>query len=174
MKKQTVTSIVHHHIKENQMENFLDWLERIRLACGNFPGHLDSKLIDSIGNVNERISVFRFDSQENLSNWINSQEHQEFLNELPRITKDKTIIESYKGLEFWFETNPPGQLKMSIITFIAILPLVFYTAPTLMLLTPLKSGLALDIIATAVIVLLMTYLVMPLMIKLVKKIGLLD
>lgn len=174
MKKQTVTSIVHHHIKDNQMENFLDWLKRIRLACGKFPGHLDSKLIDSIGNENERISVFRFDSQSNLSNWIKSQEHQDFLSELPSITKHKTVIESYKGLEFWFEKNAPNQLKMSAITFSAILPLVFYTAPVLKLITPLEPGLALDIIATAVIVLLMTYIVMPLMIKFVTKIGILD
>jgi antibiotic biosynthesis monooxygenase (ABM) superfamily enzyme len=155
------------------MESFHDWLKRIRLACDTFPGHLDSKLIDSIGNENERISVFRYDSQKNLNAWLESDQHKEFLEELSNITIHETVIESYKGLEFWFERSGPGRLKMSIITFIAILPLVFYTAPVLVALTPL-SGTTLDIIATAVIVLMMTYIVMPLMMKIVSYLGLLD
>lgn len=167
MKNSTVTSIVHHNLKPQSISLFENWFKHINQASSEFPGFIDSQMMDSFGGENEVITVFRFENKELLDRWLISSEHQEMLNQLEEITINATKINSYAGLEFWFQENSPGRLKMSVITFIGLLPLVLAIPPLFRAFTGLSGTLALTI-ETAIIVLLMSYAVMPGLLKLEK------
>ncbi len=161
MKKLSITSVVHHHVKEGKMSLFIEWLERVKVSSNQFPGFIDSKLIEGTGSENEVISIFRFENNINLKDWLESKAHLDYLEELKLIVEDETIIKSYSGLEFWFDRNAQSTFKMSLLTYIGLLPLVL-TIPLLIKNNFNITGFALDSIATAIIVLLMSYIIMPL------------
>lgn len=165
MKDETVTSIVHHHIKKNEMDNFQIWLKRAREESLKFDGFIDSKLIESIGIDREVISIFRFENYVSLNKWLKSKKHGELLTELKSITEKEVQINSYSGLEFWFVRSAPNKLTMMVMTFFGLLPLVLLVPPLIEKITNLH-GPILVTISTAVIVVLMTYFAMPLLIKL--------
>ena len=164
MKDETVTSIVHHHIKKNEMENFILWLDRVKEESLRFDGFIDSKLIDSVCSNREVISIFRFKNFNLLNIWLNSQIHTELLKELGSITEKEVQIKSYSGLELWFDRSSPKKITMVLITFLGLLPLVLLVPPFIENLTNLH-GTILVTISTAIIVVLMTYLVMPFLMK---------
>ena len=170
MTSETVTSIVHHHIKPDQMDNFLLWLKNIKTESKKFDGYLETQLIDKCGNPNERISIFRFKNQTTLDLWINSDIHQEQLLELAKLITKKTKIKTYTGLEYWFDRAPQNVFKMSVLTYIGLLPLVLIVPPILIRVLPME-GTILSSVSTAIIVLLMSYIVMPLVMKIYSKVA---
>lgn len=168
MKNETVTSIVHHHIRKGKMNDFQLWLKRVREESLKFEGYIDSKLIESLGSENEVISIFRFENQKFLKKWIESKVHQELLIELKLIVEQETKIKSYSGLEFWFDQAPEDRLKNSILTFIGLLPLVLYIPPVIEKATGM-GNFWLNTVSTAIIVLLMTYVVMPIVMNIANR-----
>jgi antibiotic biosynthesis monooxygenase (ABM) superfamily enzyme len=164
MKKQTVTSIVHHHIKKDKIDDFHLWLKSVKEESLKFDGYIDSKLIESLGSENEVISIFRFENKKFLESWLNSEVHKKLLTQLRLIVNKETRIKSYSGLEFWFDRTPEARMKNSILTFIGLLPLVLYIPPLIAKYTAM-DGFWLNTISTALIVLLMTYIVMPFVMK---------
>ncbi len=160
MKDQKVTSIVHHHIKDNHMEQFYRWYKKVTDESQKFEGFIDGQLLDSFGTDQEVISLFRFQNSAFLSRWLDSSIHNELLNELDLISEKETKINSYSGLEFWFERDPQSRLKMSVLTYIGLLPLVLVIPPLFNRLTGL-TGTTATSLSTAISVLLMSYLVMP-------------
>ena len=115
------------------MDNFHHWLKKIRGESSKFEGYIDALLLDSCGSKNERISIFRFESQQLLKKWLDSKIHQDLLIELKLIVEKETHIKSYAGLEFWFDQVPQNRMKMSLLTFIGLLPLVLYIPPVIFL-----------------------------------------
>jgi antibiotic biosynthesis monooxygenase (ABM) superfamily enzyme len=170
MNNETVTSIVHHHIKPSKMEDFLLWLKNIKVESKKFDGYLDTQLIETQGNELERISIFRFRDQSTLNKWISSEIHQKMLHELSALTTQKTTIRSYTSLEYWFDRAPQNVFKMSVLTYIGLLPLVLVIPPLLVKIIPM-SGIVLSSVSTAVIVLLMSYIAMPIVMKIYSKVS---
>ncbi len=170
MNDETVTSIVHHQIKENKKDEFHLWLTKIRDECQKFDGYIDSKLVDSIGCEREVISIFRFKSHSLLNKWLKSKVHSELLAELAFITEKEVQIKSYSGLEYWFEDSASSKLTMMTVTFIGLLPLVLFVPPIIAKVTNL-DGTILITFSTALIVVLMTYAVMPLLMKFKSYVG---
>ena len=168
MTNKTVTSIVHHHIKSNQMDNFLLWLKNIKIESQKFDGYIDTQLIDTCGDENERISIFRFENKITLDVWLKSDIHQQFLQELSKLTTEETKIKSYTSLEYWFDRAPEDRFKMSVLTFIGLLPLVLIVPPIIDKFIPMEETVLISV-STAIIVLLMTYIVMPLVMKVYSK-----
>jgi antibiotic biosynthesis monooxygenase (ABM) superfamily enzyme len=169
MTNETVTSIVHHHIKPDHMDDFNLWLKNIQIESQKFDGYIDTQLIDNCGNINERISIFRFRNQSLLDKWLNSEIHQRKLLDLSKLTTQKTTIKSYKSLEYWFDRTPESVFKMSLLTYIGLLPLVLIVPPLLIKLIPMGDTM-LASVSTAIIVLLMSYIVMPFVMKIYSKV----
>ena len=147
------------------MEDFLLWISKVRKESSKYKGYLDSKLIDSCGDKNERISIFRFEDRKSLNIWLNSKTHQQLITELNIISEIKTKIKSYSGLEYWFDREPQNRLMMSFLTYVGLLPLVMFVPPMMEKYLHFE-GFILLALSTWVITLLMTYVVMPIIMKL--------
>ena len=168
----SITVLARHYIKPNDLKLFQLWLEKIKNECKNFNGYLGTRLIEPIESQgDEYVTIFRFNNFENLNAWTKSNIHNELVEEINKISYSPVKITPYKGLEFWFDESDrlkkPSDLKMAILTYIGLLPLILIVPPILGSILNIE-GLINIFISTAIIVLLMSYVVMPLINKIFK------
>ena len=138
-----------------------------------FEGHLGANIIPSTNPQKpEYVVIFRFNNDANLKKWEESTIRAEWIDRAKTFTVGKTKIQKITGLEYWFTLPdkpfqvPPPRYKMAITTILALYPtvkLVGAISNSLTVYTSISFHLLVELTATVV---LMTYLVMPVMIRL--------
>lgn len=164
-----VTVIVRRRVRPSCVAEFEAWLDRIGGVARRFPGHMGVVIARPQDvAVDDYVVVFRFDSDEHLAAWQQSDERAAALAEVEPCLIRSTI-ETQTGLEFWF-TPPadaagmaPSRPKMALVTLLGLYPLILFVVPVLgSLLADVPIPVA-TLISLAVVVALMTYAVMPLL-----------
>ena len=163
---QPVTVIARHVVLPGKEDGFEAWLRGITATCSGFEGFLDTEIIRPMEVTSrEYTCIFRFDRQDHLKTWMDSQERAQWISRVSELTEDSPRITQFESLEYWFSPQkyggkPPRRHKMALVTFVALLPLVHFV--------PRGIGTVLDgppilveVASVAIIVLLMTYVVMP-------------
>lgn len=155
---------------EKELEN---WLEGVGRAASQFAGHQGLTVLRPAGSgAAEYVYIFRFDTYVHLKQWEDSEERRLWVGRLHELTEGKARKQVLTGLEYWFTlpgaatTPPPPRYKMVLVTLLVIYPLStclsLLLVPSLGFLSPLVRGLPVSI----VLVVLMTYIVMPVMTRL--------
>ncbi|MCH9682589.1 MAG: antibiotic biosynthesis monooxygenase [Deltaproteobacteria bacterium] len=165
---ETVTVVVRHHLQPGAEVAFADWIEGISAASRQFEGYLGTEVTRPRGGPEpQRICVFRFTDVERLDRWMTSPERAAWLKKLGTLGTTEPQIDQFHGLEAWFppsretpSSSTPVRWKMAAVTFAAIWPLVHFVPRAVTSSLP-APPLALEALSTGVIVVLMTYLVMP-------------
>jgi uncharacterized protein len=168
-----VTVVISRRVKPGCEKAFEKFISGITAASMTFPGHLGANIFrpTTPGDTEYRI-IFKFDHQSNLRRWQESPCRRQWLARADSLVLGQPVVEVITGLETWFTIPvskpivPPPRYKMAVVTLLAIFPLIhivnFAIAPLFQSLPSLLSSL----ILTAIIVLLMTYVVMPRMTRL--------
>lgn len=169
-----VSAVVDREVLPGKKKEFEQALKGIIQASQRFSGYLGTDVFyperanDSLYRV-----VFRYQSDEQLKAWEQSEEREAWLKTIDTLIKEPSTLRTISGLETWFALPkaeslvPPKRYKMAVITWLAITPLQLlfnFLFKNLDL-----SSLQKTLISTPMIVLLMTYSVMPLMAKLFAK-----
>jgi len=163
-----VTTTVTRRVKPGHEASYEEFLTGIIAAATQCPGHLGVEVFrpDSATAGEYRI-VYRFDSQEHLRAWLDSEDHATWLQRAEPHVIGPMHTQFVTGLETWFTlpgqagTPPPPPYKMAIVTWATIFPLITLVV---LVIGPWIKGLALVPrlgITTAVTVPIMTWLVMP-------------
>ncbi|MFZ0833433.1 MAG: antibiotic biosynthesis monooxygenase, partial [Mycobacterium sp.] len=77
---QLVTAVVTHRVAPEQVDDFLAWQERMRLAESRFPGFRGSELFRPIDGVqDEWTAMYRYDTSADLDAWLLSSERRQLL-----------------------------------------------------------------------------------------------
>jgi antibiotic biosynthesis monooxygenase (ABM) superfamily enzyme len=164
----SVTVIGSHRVLPGCETAYLRWLDEVTEALQGFPGYLGTITNQPRDPAdNEYVSIFRFDSYQNLLDWERSDERQLWRDRVAPLVEQQARLRLLSGLEFWFP-NPgqgaseqPSQLKMSLVLIVVVFSMISLLFPiTNWLLEPLHPGLR-RFIAVAVQVFLMTYFIMP-------------
>jgi antibiotic biosynthesis monooxygenase (ABM) superfamily enzyme len=128
----------------------------------------------------EYVIIFRFNNYENLRKWENSSIRNEWLRKGRELVQADPDIQKLTGFEFWFtpyskksDSTPvisPPRYKMVIVTIPVISLLLLTLVPqihfvTEMLFIPYSIRF---VIAITITVILMTYLIMPVLTKLLR------
>jgi uncharacterized protein len=129
----------------------------------------------------EYVIIFRFNNYDNLTKWENSSTRNEWLQRGRELVQTDPDVQKLTGLEFWFTPYstkssslvsliPPPRYKMVIVTIPVISFLLLTLVPqihfvTEMLFIPYSIRF---VIAITITVILMTYLIMPLLTKLLR------
>ena len=151
-------------IRPGKETAFEQWHRGLSAVASRFPGHMGVSVMRPTTSRGEYLVIFRFDTYENLLAWQESSERQAWLEKAAPLRAEETRYQSGYGIEFWF-TSPhagsPPRWKMAALT-----TLIIYLLVNLLniLLNPLLGALspfAGSLVVTVIIVLLMTYLVMP-------------
>lgn len=166
--------VVDRTVLPGKTEEFETCLKNIISAANEFSGHIGADVINPEGG-NRYILVFRFASQQELDHWTESEQRNYWVSKIDQLIEKPTKLITITGMETWFylpKTNkfvPPANYKMALITYLAI-------APTIMSFNWLFGDFFAAVphpftifVTDPFIVILMTYLVMPVMTKLFRK-----
>ncbi len=172
-----VTTIIVQRPRAECVPAYEEWLKEIVPLAQSFPGHRGVNVIRPLSAEADYTVVLHFDSEANLRNWLESGERKRMLEKAKPLLASGEKIEIKTGLEFWFTPSASGKAappyKQFLITLSAIFPLSIIVPWAL---APVFDWLALPAIpglrqflATAVIVALMTFVLMPRYVRAVSK-----
>jgi len=164
-----VTVVVTWHVRPGHEQEFDAWFREVSVAALKFPGHLGLNVVHHDARESEYVIVFRFDTDEHLKAWMNSDVRREYLKKAEQFREEQPKYHVERGLEYWFETDDakaPARWKMAIVTVLGVWPVSILVSSAL---APLIGGLPplLQALVVSVgIVSLLTWVVMPLLVKL--------
>ena len=182
-----VTVIVKRIAKKDKIKEFEEWLSGVSKEVSRQEGSMGIDIIKPTPNISnkskpEYVIIFRFNTYENLDKWEKSPIRHEWLQKGRKLAESDYEVQKMTGLEFWFTPyfndesspmiplQPPPRYKMVIVTIPVISILLLTLVPQIHFLTEMLSipfPIRL-VIALTITVLLMTYVIMPLLTKLLK------
>lgn len=174
--QETMTVVVSQVVPSCEEAEFEALLRDVIAETHDFEGQLGVDVIRPSDHVHpEYVAIFRFDSYDHLKAWRDSDEHRSWV-ERSQLLAGKTGNEGtgneeiVTGGEYWLTPKSnPGQpaprSKQALVIWMGIYPLV-----TLLIwvMEPYLGGLPLyvrTLVLTVILVLLMTYLVMPFLMR---------
>jgi uncharacterized protein len=140
-----VTVVVSHRVSPEQVDEFLEWQERLRLAESKFPGFRGTELFRPVKGVQDDwTAMYRFDTAVDLDRWLVSNERRDLLGEGEKFSdfELRTVDNSF-GSWFAFDEHgkqapPPSDTKTSIAVWVGLYPTVVLLT---LALSPLKMPL---------------------------------
>lgn len=164
-----VTIVVTRKARVGKIEEFEKWMDGIIHEAMKFKGHMGVNIIRPSNPANpEYIIIFRFDTFENLAKWEKSDIHRKWIEKSHDLTEGEVKVEKQTGLEFWFTPSSgsavmeqPPRYKMAIVVTSIIFVLVSVLLPHIRQATIGLPLLLSTFVGTVVMVLLMTYVIMP-------------
>ena len=178
-----VTVIVKRIAKKDKIKEFEEWLSGISKEVSKQNGSMGIDIIRPTDNESkpEYVIIFRFDNYDNLMKWENSSVRNEWLQKGRELVQSDPDVQKLTGLEFWFTpyskrnsdsmlVNSPRRYKMVIVTIPVIAALLLTLVPQIHFIT---ESLSIPysirfVIAIAIMVLLMTYFIMPLLTRVLR------
>jgi hypothetical protein len=168
-----LTVVVTWLVRKGREKEFEAWRHEIASAALQFPGHMGADVIRPSGTEREYVVIFRFDSYDHLRAWQDSDIRRDLLKMAEPFRETPPSYRLESGLEYWFTplgiaTSPP-RWKMALVTVAGVWPasmLVPWVLNPLIekLPPPLKA-----LLGAAGIVMLLTWVIMPLFIKILKR-----
>lgn len=179
MEKDGATVVISHHIIEGKQQEYENWLNEIGPTCRNAVGNIDWQIIRPIPGLTYLYTVIiRFDTIDNLKHWMESDDRKYMVKKIRPILEKDDNYYIKTGLDFLFapeteQAKIPVRWKQFLVTWSAIYPL---STVIPLILIPLLRALKVpalrsidSLFISAVIVLLMVYLVMPHYTRWIKK-----
>lgn len=163
-----VTAIISHLVRPGREQGYEEWFRGIAADARKFKGHLGVSTIRPDDRAHpEYVVILKFDCYDNLKIWLESDARRYWLDRLQPLIEKPESIQTLTGLEIWFTLPkqplkaPPPRYKMALVTWLG----VFVTLAVLSrLLAPLLSRLPVllnQLITTGLVVVCLTYVVMP-------------
>jgi antibiotic biosynthesis monooxygenase (ABM) superfamily enzyme len=179
-----VTLIVTRKAKAGKTEEFERWLDGFIHEAMKFEGHLGVNIIrpPNMSNLEYAI-ILRFDNFENLAKWEKSEIREKWIEKGKDLTEGKAKVEKQIGLEFWFtpgldssvstvieerQLHQPPRYKMAIVVTGIIFILASVLIPQVEQATVGLPILLSRFVGVAIMVLLMTYVIMPSLTRLLR------
>jgi len=168
-----VTVMVTRRVLPGRAAEFETLMDGMTGAARRFPGHLSCYQIKPVeGGDRSYHALFAFDSQVHLQAWMNSPERAAWLQKISLVTLGETPTRILCGLEGWFALPtqdvraPPPRYKMALLAWSGIFPLVLVLTNSVgPLVRPISAVLSVFVI-TFLVVLFMTWAVMPVLTRL--------
>jgi uncharacterized protein len=165
-----VTSVIRHTVRAGSESRYEAWFREVTAIAQTFPGHRGVDFIRPPKGLRTYTVVLHFDKSEHLGRWLSSDARKRLIAEIEPYLEGGDQVEIRTGLEFWF-TPPDSEQKHAktykqfLITWSVIFPLtifvpwvlhpLFQTVPFLGL-----PGIS-NLLISAMIVGLLTYVIMP-------------
>lgn len=161
-----VTVVVTHRVDPANIDEFLAWQDRLRLAESSFPGFRGTELFRPVEGIQEEwTALYRYKTADDLDRWLVSDERKELLADGEKFADyhARTIDNSFGS---WFafdehgaEAPPPSNFKTSVAVWVGVYPTVVLIA---LALWPLRLPLWINLlIGNLLSSLALSYFVMP-------------
>ena len=123
---ETVAFIVTHKVRTGEEERYEAWLADIFIASSGFSGYLGREIFRPSDGSRKYTSVVRFDSQDSLNAWAESETRKSFVSKVHDLLEQGDQVEIRSGIDFWFTpegVKPPKLWKQFVLTVSAVYPL---------------------------------------------------
>lgn len=167
---EVVTGIIAHDIDPEAHAGYERWLEEVRCAVRRFPGFLSADTIRPVKGQHRFTTIVRFEGVENLRTWLESEVRRRLLEKIEGMLERGDRVEVRTGLDFWFAApgapvRAPRPYKQFLIVLAVIYPLALLVpwalSPVMALGGVWSEPLVSRLLSSALIVLLMVYVIMP-------------
>jgi uncharacterized protein len=170
MQPPSVKMVIERRARPGALDSFEQWLKELMEMAARSRGLQGSSVLASAQG--DYFILLRFASQVDLDAWQASPEMTELARRGDTLATVPDPAEVRTGLETWFALPglyaphvAPPKWKMAVVTWLALLPLVWGLAALLPEAVPLVVGAA---ATTAISVAMLTWVVMPLLAKLLR------
>ncbi len=163
-----MTTVVSRTPKRGREKEYEDWLHGVVELSQRWPGHLGATILKPHGGGRAYTLVFRFDTVEHLQAWDTSDERRAWVARGQAMCERGDALKRMTGMETWFalpgggSVVPPPRWKMALVSFCVAFPIIQALNATLGRLLANIPALARGACLGASMVLLMTYVAMPL------------
>ena len=169
MGQEPVTIVISRTVKPGHQQKFEQWLNGIGKAVQSFDGYLGVNIIKPSTDATrlEYVNIFRFNSYGNMHRWEVSEIRQNWLKQLDDMVICVTEPKIITGLEYWFTLpdkpleQPPPRYKMALLVWLVIFPILLLIPPLIQDLMTDQPRYAITAVTSMVMVILMTYIIMP-------------
>ena len=173
----SVTNVITVQVRPGREPEFEEWLHGIGEEASTFQGHQGLTMLRPVDHSHpEYVVLVRFASYDDLRRWEGSTQRAEWFHRLEPLVLDSPTYRRQTGMETWFTLPghavvvPPPKHKMAVLAFLAVYPLVLIVAPLMRLAIGDFVPFPVVAIPTALlIVLLMTWVVMPLLMRFTRR-----
>jgi uncharacterized protein len=123
--------VISTRLLPGQENAYRRWEQRIAAAQAKAPGFQGYRLEPPIAGVQENwVAIIRFDSEDNLKNWLKSPERQKLVKESEPFTDTFTTRIVRSGFDQWFPASKEGApsapvWKQNMIVLLLLYPVVF-------------------------------------------------
>ena len=173
---QQATAIISHLVRLGREQDYEKWVRGINTVAQQFPGYGGLNILRTSDHVYpEYVLVLRFNCSANLKDWLESETRREWIERLQPLISKSEDIQAMTGLETWFmlpekpHKSPPPRYKMVLVTWLGVFIVL---AILTRILAPFLSTLPLlfnQLVTTGLVALLLTYVVMPQLMKLFRR-----
>ncbi|CAI3957340.1 antibiotic biosynthesis monooxygenase [Alteromonas macleodii] len=170
--KEPITVIISRRVKPEMVKEFESLTSEMTERASRFPGYLGTTLFKPSSSIDPEYRImFKFQDMNSLQEWEGSSQRAEILEKIEDLLITTSEREQVSGLITWFtlpSTNPitpPPRYKMSLISWLALypaVPLIFWLFESWLIEFPMFIR---TFMVTALVIVLMTYLLMPFMTK---------
>lgn len=125
-----VTTIFSRRVKPGSEAQYEAWLAGISQSSSSFPGAQGTTVLRPDEAHGTYMAIMQFDSADNLSRWMESDERAGWLEKLNSISLESQEIASMTGMERWFSlpdrsiTQAPPKHKTALMVLVGLYPLV--------------------------------------------------
>ncbi|MBS7540761.1 antibiotic biosynthesis monooxygenase [Ancylobacter lacus] len=127
------SAVISYRVEPGQEAAFLAWQREIQRAEADFPGFLRHKIERPVPGLHEEwIIVLSFDSDEALTNWLQSDQRRRHLEGGRPFEPGFSLRRAGRGFDFWFRgpaagerSGPLGILKSNLLVLLVLYPVVF-------------------------------------------------
>jgi antibiotic biosynthesis monooxygenase (ABM) superfamily enzyme len=170
-----VTILLTHEVDESREAEFRQVIADTTEIARAFPGFLGIHIYtkEASGNLIFEL-LHKFDSLEHFNLWNDSPERAKMVAEIAAVVTVTHRHHVLTGLETWFAITdgpitPPPRYKMAMLTWLGSFPCLLFILLAILNFAPTLPFLLKALVVSLVMVILMTYLVMPLVTKLFYK-----
>src|SRR5262245_32326006 len=164
-----LTVVVNRRVRRGREEEFEQAMRKFVQFALDFPGHRGINILRPAAGSRDYIVVDRFSDERSRSNFKASAQYQEWMNRLSELTEGDPRIQELSGLEGWF-TLPehaalakPPKYKMALATFLGVFPVALLLNLSIGPVIRSWNFLLSSAVFNACVVILLTWLVMPLL-----------
>ena len=125
-----VSVLISTQVKAGEEEAFQRWQRRIAVEEAKFPGFQGYRIEPPMPGVQDQwVMAVRFDSDEHLDAWLNSEQRRQLLEQATSFDAGTHIRKIGSGFESWFasgdDTPPPPAWKQNALVLLMLYPFIF-------------------------------------------------
>jgi antibiotic biosynthesis monooxygenase (ABM) superfamily enzyme len=128
----SVSAVISTRVAPGHEQEYRAWQRRIAAAEAAFPGFQGTRVEPPVPGVQEDwAAVVRFDTDEHLQAWLDSEQRRRLLDEAMAYGAESHVRKVQGGFDNWFTygkppgTPPPPVWKQNMVVLLVLYPVVF-------------------------------------------------